>query len=295
MNTRKRGILFASAGSILWGSSGIAGQYLLSGCLIAPEWLTFFRLLLAGLLLLALVMGKEESIWAIWKVPKDRNRVLLFGACGMLFTQYGYFMSIKYSNAPTATVLEYLMPILIIFWNCLTEKRKPYGIEIFCTFFAFVGTVLIATRGDFTALAISPEALFWGLLAAVACALYTIAPVEIIKKYGAPLVIGWGMCIAAVVLFPVTACTTFTGEINTPSLLAFLYVVFFGTIFSFVLYLGSTKYITPAEASIVAALEPLSSVVFAFFIFGLTFGAMELLGMALIILAVGVVAGKGNV
>lgn len=294
MNTRKRGILFASVGSILWGSSGIAGQYLLSDGMIAPEWLTFFRLLLAGLLLLGLVGMKGESIWAIWKHRKDRNRVLLFGALGMLFTQYGYFMSIKYSNAPTATVLEYLMPILIIFWNCMTEKRWPYGLEIFCTLFAFVGTLLIATRGDFTALAISPEALFWGLLAAVACALYTIAPVEIIKKYGAPLVIGWGMCIAAVVLAPVTACTTFTGEINTQSLLAFLYVVFFGTIFSFVLYLGSTKYISPAEASIVAALEPLSSVIFAFLIFGLTFGAMELLGMALIILAVGVVAGKSS-
>lgn len=292
MNTRKRGILFASAGSVLWGSSGIAGQYLLSACQIAPEWLTFFRLLLAGVLLLAFTAAQGASVWDIWKHRADRNRVLLFGTCGMLFTQYGYFMSIKYSNAPTATVLEYLMPILIIFWNCLTEKRWPYRLEIWCTLFAFVGTVLIATRGDFTALAISPQALFWGLLAAVACALYTIAPVGIIKKYGASLVIGWGMCIAAVVLAPVTACTPFTGEIHGMVLLAFLYVVLFGTIFSFVLYLGSTKYITPAEASIVAALEPLSSVLFALAVFGLTFGAMELLGMALIILAVGVVARK---
>lgn len=290
MDTRKRGILFAAAGSILWGSSGIAGQYLLSDCQIAPEWLTFFRLLMAGVLLLCLTALQGESVWAIWKHPKDRKRVLIFGTFGMLLTQYGYFMSIKYSNAPTATVLEYLMPILIIFWNCLSEKRWPRQVEIFCTAFAFLGTVLIATKGDFTALAISPQALFWGLLAAVACALYTIAPVEIIKKYGSSLVVGWGMCIASVVLAPVTVCTTFTGEINSQVLMAFLYVVLFGTICSFVLYLGSTKFITPAEASIVAALEPLSSVVFAFFIFGLTFGLVELIGMALIILAVGVVA-----
>ncbi len=47
---RKKGILSASLGSILWGSSGIAGQFLLINENIAPEWLTFFRLFCAGFL-----------------------------------------------------------------------------------------------------------------------------------------------------------------------------------------------------------------------------------------------------
>ncbi len=292
MNTRNRGILFAAIGSILWGSSGIAGQYLLVERSIAPEWLTFCRLLSAGILLLLITMMQGENIWRIWQDKKDRMLIVIFGALGMLGTQYGYFASIKYSNAPTATVLEYLMPILIIFWNCLSEKRWPRRIEIFCTAFAFIGTVLIATKGDFSALAISEKALFWGLAAAVACALYTVEPVSIIKKYGAPLVVGWGMVIAGLVMAPVTLGSPFTGTIDTAVSAAFLYVVIFGTICSFVLYLGSTKFITPADASIIAALEPLSSIIFAFFIFGLTFGAMELIGMALIILAVGAVAKK---
>ncbi len=292
MDMRKKGITFAALGAILWGSSGIAGQYLLVDQMISPEWLTFCRLLSAGILLLLLVAAKGESIWAIWKEKHDRLLLFIFGALGMLGTQYGYFASIKYSNAPTATVLEYLMPILIIFWNCISEKRWPKKIEICCTAFAFVGTVLIATKGDFTALAISSLALFWGLAAAVACALYTVEPVPIIKKYGAPLVVGWGMVIAGIVMAPVTGFTLFTGAINGAVLAAFSYVVVFGTICSFVLYLGSTKFITPSDASIIAALEPLSSIIFAFFIFDLTFGVMELIGMALIILAVGMVAKK---
>ena len=42
--------------------------------------------------------------------------------------------------------------------------------------------------------------------------------------------------------------------------------------------------------SIIAALEPLSSILLAFAVFGQDFGSFELLGMALIIAAVGVVS-----
>lgn len=289
---RKKGLLFASAGSIFWGSSGIAGQFLLINENIAPEWLTFFRLLCAGFLLLLLAHFLQGHIFSIWQDRKDRTTLLIFSIFGMLGTQYGYFASIRYSNAPTATILEYLMPILIIFWYCLSEKRWPRMVEIFCALFAVAGTALIATGGDFRSLAISEKALFWGLLSALACALYTVAPVKIIKKYGAPLVVGWGMFLASFFMLPAALLTPFTGSINTPVLLSFAYVVLFGTICSFVLYLGSVAYILPTEASIISAIEPLSSIIFSFLIFHLTFGFWELMGMALIILAVAVVARK---
>ena len=289
MNTRKKGILQCALGCLLWAASGISGQYLLVNRMIAPEWLTFCRLLSAGVLLLA-ITALSGDILSIWRDAKDRRLVLAFGAFGMLGTQYGYFASIKYSNAPTATVLEYLMPILIIGWVCYAEKRRPRLLEIACTAFAFIGTVLIATHGDFTSLALSEKALFWGLAAAVACAFYTVEPHGIIKKYGAPPVIGWGMCVAAMALLPFMPFTEFTGTIDWAVIAAFAFVVLFGTICSFVLYLGSTKYISPAEASIIAALEPLSSIVFAFLLFGQSFDFATLLGMALIIVAVGVVS-----
>ena len=292
MNTRTKGIALATSGCILWGASGIAGQYLLIDRSIASEWLTFYRLFFAGLLLLLITFCKGESIWRIWQDKKDRMLIVIFGVLGMLFTQYGYFTAIKYSNAPTATVIEYLVPLLIIGWTCISERRWPRVVEIVCTALAFFGTVLIATKGDFTTLAVSPKALFWGLVAAVACALYTIEPVDIIKKYGASLVVGWGMLIASLAMAPWMGYFPFTGNIDMAVLGAFAFVVIFGTICSFVLYLGSTKYITPAEVSIIAALEPLSSIVFGFFLFGITFGLMEWIGIALILGAVGVVAQK---
>ena len=153
-----------------------------------------------------------------------------------------------------------------------------------------MGTVLIATHGNFGSLALSEKALFWGLLAAAACALYTVEPVDMIKRYGAPIVVGWGMVIAGLSFLPFMGLFPFTGAVDLSVGLAFLFVVIVGTICSFVLYLGSTKYISPAEASIIAALEPLSSILLAFAVFGQDFGSFELFGMALIIAAVGVVS-----
>lgn len=259
-NLSSHGVLLVAAGSILWGSSGIAGQYILQGQGISPEWLTFFRLFVAGslLLLISHLMGKD--IVSVWKSSAERLRLIIFGCLGMLGTQYCYFACIKVSNAAAATVLEYIMPVLIIMWYCMREKRLP------------------------------PEALFWGLLSAFACALYTISPVGLILKYSAPVVVGWGMFLGSLVLMPVTLMTTFTGVVDTNTLLAFAYVVVFGTILSFVFYLGGVAYVSPSRGSIISALEPFSSVIFSFLLFSMTFGMYELTGMALIIIAT-VVAG----
>ena len=158
-NLSSHGVLLVAAGSILWGSSGIAGQYILQGQGISPEWLTFFRLFVAGslLLLISHLMGKD--IVSVWKSSAERLRLIIFGCLGMLGTQYCYFACIKVSNAAAATVLEYIMPVLIIMWYCMREKRLPRGKEVFCAVFAIVGTVLIATAGDLTSLALPPEAL----------------------------------------------------------------------------------------------------------------------------------------
>ena len=118
-------------------------------------------------------------------------------------------------------------------------------------------------------------------------------PIQLLQLPMAVL-FGWftdgGMVIAGLSFLPFMGLFPFTGMVDLSVGLAFLFVVIVGTICSFVLYLGSTKYISPADASIIAALEPLSSILLAFAVFGQDFGSFELLGMALIIAAVGVVS-----
>lgn len=291
MNQHIKGILLAASGAVFWGASGIAGQFLLSTKNFSPEQLTDIRLLAAGILLLLTdVLLFRQDIWGIWRNNRDVRSLIIFGAVGLLSTQYTYFSAIKVSNAPTATILQYLLPIIMVGWTCLTKKRPPTVKELFCTLFAFLGTFLIATKGNIHSLALSPEALFFGITSAFAAAVYTLQPKRLLSIYPATVVIGWGMLIGGLVFLPFASPWHFIGTFDSEALLAFLFVVIVGTILSFSLYLSSMKYIEPVEMSIIASLEPLSSILFAFVLLGLTFALPELAGIALILVSVFVVS-----
>ena len=287
MSDRIKGIAMAATGAIFWGSSGIAGQYLLNVIGFSPEWLSSFRMLTAGILLLIFdITQNRQNIFEILKNTKNLKDLVIFGVFGVLGAQYTYFVTIKASNAAVATVIQYLMPIILVIWACIKEKRKPGKIEMLCAILATLGTFFIVTHGNYETLQVSPKALTWGLISALCAAVYTMQPQEILKKYRTSLVVGWAMIIGGICLLCYALTTPFVGKINTESVAAFIYVVIFGTVIAFGLFLASTKYIKPQEAGIVGALEPLSSVIFSILIFSISFGIYELIGMALIISAV---------
>ena len=65
---------------------------------------------------------------------------------------------------------------------------------------ALLGAFLLATHGSLTALALSPQALFWGLCAAVALMLYTLLPGDLLRRYDVSVCTGCGMLLGGVVL-----------------------------------------------------------------------------------------------
>lgn len=254
---------------------------------ISPEWLSTFRMITAGILFLIFdIMQNRQNIFKILKKTKNLKELVIFGVFGVLGAQYTYFVTIKASNAAVATVLQYLMPIILVIWACIIERRKPGKIEMLCAMLATLGTFFIVTHGNYETLQVSPKAITWGLISALCAAVYTMQPQEILKKYRTSLVIGWGMIIGGICFLCYAITTPFVGKINTESIAAFIYTIILGTVIAFGLFLASTKYIKPQEAGIVGALEPLSSVTFSILIFSISFGIYELIGMALIISAV---------
>ena len=85
----------------------------------------------------------------------------------MLGSQYGFYIAIKYSNAPTATILVFLLPVFIMLYTLIIKHKRPSGIELICILFAITGTICIVTKGDFSSIVLSPMALVLHLLFAV--------------------------------------------------------------------------------------------------------------------------------
>lgn len=257
---RFKGIVLVIFGATLWGVSGTAAEFLFQQNNFTTEWLVVIRLLLSGILLLGYgLVKKDPGVVNIWKDKKDAIVLLSFGVLGMLGSQYTYFTAIKHGNAATATILQYLSPVIITCHIAICNKKLPQKSQLIAIALAIVGTFFIITKGNINSLSISKEALFWGLCSAVAVALYTLQPANLLKKYSAITIVGWGMIIGGIVLSFINPPWKFSGTWSVATVSAVGFVVIFGTLFAYYCYLASLNYIQPTETSILGAFEPLSA------------------------------------
>jgi drug/metabolite transporter (DMT)-like permease len=292
MNDRLKGFLLIIMGTVLWGAAGVVVQYLLQEKMFAAGWLTIIRLICGGAVLLTVdKMIYHSQLSSIWWSPYKKD-IIIFSAFGMLMTQYTYICAISYSNAATATILQYLMPIVVLLYVLIVERRRPMIRESLCLIMALVGTFLLVTKVTFSRLAISQTALFWGLISAFAAAIYTLQPRKMLQKYHSSLVVGWGMFIGGVLLSFFQSPFAFQGIFDFKAAAGVLFVVICGTVISFWSYIESTKYLYPTEVAAMASIEPFSSVVLSVIFMNVIFGWPEIIGSILIVGTVFILAQK---
>ena len=259
-----KGFLLAIGAAILWGVSGTFGQFLFQKRAVNVEWLITVRMLVTGIVLLLLAgIHKKNEIWQIWRHRKDSLALFLFSIFGVLAVQYSYFAAINYSNAATATVLQYTGPVLIAIYMALNKRKFPSKVACLAILLAILGTFLLVTHGNFGSLSISPLALFFGLMSAVTLAFYTLQPIHLLNKYNAAIVIGWGMLLGGLVFCFVKPPWEVDGiwDIYTYSYTAF--IVVFGTLIPFYAYLTAVKLIGGQKTSLLASAGPLSAALLA--------------------------------
>ncbi len=287
LSSRLKGIILAVGGSIFWGGSGVAAQFLLQDRGMTADYLTAIRTIIAGLILLLIdrfVYG--NNITNIWRDKVSRYRLLFFGIFGMMAVQYTYFAAIAYSNAPTGTIIQYLMPVVILLWIALRERKLPQPGQVFCAILAILGTALLVTHGSLTTLSISEKALFWGILSALAAACYTVSPRWLLMRWPSAQVVGWAMLIGGAAISLIYPPLSYPGTLDRDAILSLAYICILGTAIAFWAYVSSTKYILPQEASILNAMEPLASIVFSVLLLDVLFQLPEIAGTILIILPV---------
>jgi len=281
---RQKGLLLVSTGALMWGGSGVAGQYLLQNCGFETTSLVVSRMVIAGLMLLIMdLLAHKQSILRILKDKESVLSLILFSIFGMLAVQFTYFSSINYGNAAATTVIQYLTPIIIITYNAIRLHKAPKRLEIFCVFLAVTGTFLLVTHGHLSQLVIPFKSLVFALLSAVAAAYYTVKPKNLIIKWGPLLIIGWSMLIGGILLGLLGGVTGISGNFTPFNTIIYIYIIIFGTVVAFGCYLSSVKYLEPQETSMFGSLEPLAAIVISCIFLNLHFGLLDLLGSVMII------------
>ena len=285
------GTILTITGGILWGISGVCGQFLFQNKEVTASWLVPIRLVTAGLLLLFYYVIRDKGkAFDIWRSKRNRTDIIVYGLAGMMLCQYSYFQTIEWSNAGTATVIQYLGPALIVVWVCFRTKRLPQTKEVLGVILAVTGIFLIATHGNPTSLALSQKALVMGLLSAVSVVVYTIKPAGLQKQFATPLVLAWGMLIGGAVLMVVFRPWNYQVIFDRETFAAVAFIILFGTMAGFSMYLTGVKMIGSVKASLVSCVEPVASMVLTAVWMKVSFTTPDLIGTLFVIATIIILA-----
>lgn len=285
------GIILTLLGATLWGVSGTSVQFIGNFRNMNLEWLLTMRLITAGLLTVLYGWIRQgNAIFNVFRNWRDTLGLVIFGVFGMALCQYTYFRSIVIAGAGIATVLQYLAPSMIMIYLLVRYGKRPSTGEIISVILALAGTICLMGNNGFSFESFRSDVLFWGLLSAVGVAVYSVSPVRLVATYGTIPIVGFGMLlsglVAAVLFQQPHSCATW----DVWTVVGCFNVVFLGTIVSFNAYLEGVKRIGAVSGSILSSIEPISAAFFGWALLGNQFNWVGILGMAMIIATVIIIA-----
>ena len=281
------GMLLASLASSLWAVSGISGEILFKKFNFSSDWLVSTRTLISGILLFLIVIFIEKkSILRPLKNKIDCAGIILFGTAGMYLVQYTYFKTIELSNVSFATILQFTAPFFIFIYESIKNKKVPAVSTVILLFMTILGVVFIATKGNFSNLSVSLEALLLGVISAIMIAFYSTYPKKLLKKYGSITVVGWGMIIGSIISNVIHPIWKIEGNVNAKSMIQVIIVVILGTSIAYLIYIASLNYISSSLAGILTAFEPVLAAILSVAIFGLKFSFIEIVGFVLVFVSI---------
>ncbi len=285
------GIILTLLGATLWGVSGTSVQFVGNFRNMNLEWLLTMRLITAGLLTVLYGWIRQgNAVFNVFRNWRDTLGLVIFGVFGMALCQYTYFRSIVIAGAGIATVLQYLAPSMIIIYLLVRYGKRPSTGEIISVILALAGTICLMGNNGFSFESFRSDVLFWGLLSAVGVAVYSVSPVRLLATYGTIPIVGFGMLLSGLVAAALFQQPHSYATWDVWTVVGCFNVVFLGTIVSFNAYLEGVKRIGAVPGSILSSIEPISAAFFGWALLGNQFNWVGILGMAMIIATVIIIA-----
>lgn len=280
------GILYVLLAAICWAIANVCFQVFHTEYGVSAFWFNSVRLIFASIILMAIAFyTQKKKAVEVFKNRADTIK-LIFYALSIVIMQTTFYYAISISNAGTATTLQYVNPAMILTYMCIKELRLPKMVELIAVLSAIFGIFAIVTHLDFAHIYITTEVLLWGLGAAAGMALYTLSPGSLLKKYNTISITAFAMTIAmveyAIIIRPWNYAPE---EITFTMLIMILGITCISSIISFIAFNIGIEKIGAFKASIICALEPVLSTVFAVAA-GTFLTGWDIIGLVAIIIAV---------
>lgn len=205
----------------------------------------------------------------------------------MLFVQYAYMASIATGNVAVATLLQYIAPVYIIIWFVIRGLDVFRPFDILAIAMTLIGTFLLLTNGSISHLVVSPTSLFWGIIAGLALAFYTIYATGLLDKFPSILIVGWAMIISGCAMnFKQPIWDVSFNTMSASTIVYLIFGIIAGTALAFYLFIDSLKYLSPKETTLLGTIEPVIAVVTSALWLDVTFQSIQVVGIVLILILI---------
>lgn len=285
------GFLFAIGSAASFALSGI-----FASALIAAGWspgaAATARITLSALVLLGptlfVMRGSWHQLRAAWV------SIVLFGVLGVTVPQLCYFIAIQYIPPSLALLIEFLGPVLLVFYMWARTRIAPSLLTLLGAALALLG--LGAISGLALGGALHPLGVLFGLFAAVGLASYFVIAAREDHGVSAMPFTGLGLIAAAVLLLGVSALGLLPIEMTTtptviagaqlPTWVTVTLMVLISTVLSYVLGVLAARKLGATVASFTAYSEALFGIFWTILLLAIVPTPMQWVGAALIIAGV---------
>jgi len=249
------------------------------------------RFALAALLFWVLVfMGGERSTGLRRLARRDLLIALGLGAFGYAAQAGCFFAALDRIDASLLSLLLYTYPSMVAVAAIVLRRERADGRRFTALALASGGLVLVLANAE--AGTLDPVGAVLALAAALVYTTYILTSQGIAGRIS-PTVLSALVCTGATITL--TAGTAAIGDLQPGAVTAagwgwLLSLAVVSTVVAVSLFFAGLKRVGPTSAAILSTAEPVVTVILAFLVFGELLGPLQLLGGALVIVAVLVLA-----
>src|SRR5262245_36121743 len=253
------GLLAAVAAAHLWAVSGVFGKIVMTGTM-SPARLVFYRSVLSALFLLVLLLCRDRTLLRL--NLRDLPLFLAMGTLGLALTQFTYYSAIQSLSVGMAILLQYLAPLWMLLFERLWLKIPLTPGRLAALSLALIGCTMVSFETQATRHWRNVGVLL-GLTAGVCLAAYTLMAQHALKSHRDLTVLFYGFLFSAFFWSAHPDSWQPLSQIEPFKFWMILYVVVFGTILPFLLYMQAMKYLSASHTGIISTLEPVVAAVIA--------------------------------
>jgi DME family drug/metabolite transporter len=291
----RRGLLAVTTAAVLWGTVGVAGQLLADRTELPPLGVGFSRLAVAAVVMAGLRLTPGRS--GVRVARRDLPPVLVVGA-GLAAYQVCYFAAVRAVGVSVATLVTLgLAPVLVALGAALFHRER-HGRAVLAALglgLAGLGLLLGLPGGGVGGAAGGRAAVLGGLLAAGSATGYagvTLVSRSLADRVDPRDLTLLGFAAGALALLPVAGPGLAGAALGVADLGLLLYLGAVPTALAYTLFFAGLRTTPSTAASILTLVEPLTATALAALLFGERLGPAGLLGGALLLGAVTLLAAR---